>query len=208
MLKVWGRKNSVNVQKVLWCTDELGLNYERIDAGMQYGRNNEPDYLRLNPNGRIPTLEDGDYVLWDSNSILRYLAMQYDPSGTLYPPEPRARAAIDRWLDWSLSTLQPAEVPLFWGMIRTPPEQRDMAKLQTTANAVGQLWVIIDTHLQGRAYMEGTAFSLADIVLGALCRRYLGLDGITRPELTQLNRWYETLTTRPAFQQHIAGPLS
>ncbi len=111
MITIWGRANSVNVQKVLWCCDELVLPYERIDAGMQFGRNNEPEYLAMNPNARVPTLVDGDFVLWESNSILRYLVMQYAPASPLYPPEPRQRASIDRWLDWSLSTLQPAERP-------------------------------------------------------------------------------------------------
>src|SRR5947209_5100230 len=123
MLTIWGRANSVNVQKVLWCCEELNLAYERIDAGLQYGRNHEPAYLAMNPMGRVPTLVDGDFVLWESNSIIRYLVMQYGGDGThetLYPPDPRSRASVDRWLDWTLSTLQPAERPVLWGYVRTP----------------------------------------------------------------------------------------
>jgi glutathione S-transferase len=127
MITIWGRANSVNVQKVLWCCDELVLPYERIDAGLQFGRNNEPEYLAMNPNARVPTLVDGDFVLWESNSILRYLVMQYGSSSPLYPPEPKQRASIDRWLDWSLSTLQPAERPVFWTIVRTPVAERDRA---------------------------------------------------------------------------------
>src|SRR6201985_2897557 len=128
-LTIWGRANSVNVQKALWCLAELDIAYERIDAGMQFGRNTEPEYLAMNPTGRVPTLVDGDFVLWESNSILRYLVMEYAPASPLYPSEPKQRASIDRWLDWSLSTLQPAERPVFWSIVRTPAAERDEAKL-------------------------------------------------------------------------------
>jgi len=209
VIKIWGRVNSVNVQKVLWCCDELGLPYDRIDAGLQHGRNNEPEYLAMNPNGRVPTLEDGDFVLWESNSILRYLAMEYGAGHPdLYPAAPRVRASIDRWLDWTLSTLQPAERNVFWGMVRTPAAERDMAAIQKGADACGALWRMLDTHLAGRQYAEGNAFSIADIVLGAYCRRYLDLDGIQRPDLPALRKWYEGIKQRPAFQRYVAPALT
>ncbi len=210
MLKIWGRANSVNVQKVLWCCDELRLPYERIDAGMHYGRNNEAAYLAMNPNGRVPTLEDGDFVLWESNAILRYLALQYGEASSLYPEGARARASMERWLDWTLASLQPAERPLFWGMVRTPPEQRDMAALQKAADETGKLWQVLDERLKDRAYIEGQAFTLADIVLGAYCRRFLGaeLDSLSRPALPHLQAWYERLQERPAFRRHIAPALT
>jgi glutathione S-transferase len=116
LLTIWGRPNSVNVQKVLWCLSELELTYERVDAGMQYGRNREADYLAMNPNGRIPTLVDGDYVLWESNSIMRYLCMAYGQPSPIYPQDAKGRAAVDRWLDWTLSTLQPVDRPVFWAI--------------------------------------------------------------------------------------------
>ena len=126
MLTIWGRHNSVNVQKVLWCCAELNLQFHRIDAGLEFGLNGEPAYLALNPNGRVPTLVDDDFVLWESNSIIRYLAMQYGENETaLYPQAPKLRASIDRWLDWTLSTLQPAERPVFWGFVRTPAHERN-----------------------------------------------------------------------------------
>jgi glutathione S-transferase len=209
MLKIWGRTNSVNVQKVLWCCDELSLPYERIDAGMQYGRNHEPEYLAMNPNGKIPVIEDGDYILWESNAIVRYLAMQYgSPANDLYPGDPKVRAGVDRWLDWSLSTLQPADRPVFVGMIRTPKEKRDMAAIQAAAGEAAKLWQMVDAHLKGRRYLEGGAFSLADIVIGAFCRRYIELDGIERPSLPLVQDWYARLKARPAFQHHIAPTLS
>src|SRR3954452_19610327 len=143
-LTIWGRPNSVNVQKVLWCLAELDVPYERIDAGMQFGRNNEADYLAMNPNGRIPTLVDGDFALWESNAIMRYLCLAHGGETPLYPSTPRHRAAVERWLDWTLSTVQPIERPLFWGLVRTPPEQRDMIALQKAADDAAAMWRILD----------------------------------------------------------------
>ncbi len=134
-LKIWGRANSVNVQKVLWCLSELDLAYQRIDAGMAFGRNHDPDYLAMNPNARVPTLVDGDFVLWESNSIMRYLALAYGKGSPIYPDAAKRRASVDRWLDWTLSTLQPVDRPVFWALVRTPREQRDMVAIQKDADA-------------------------------------------------------------------------
>lgn len=208
MITIWGRTNSVNVQKVLWCCDELVLPYERIDAGLQFGRNNEPAYLSMNPTGKIPTLVDDDFVLWESNSILRYLALQYGAASPLYPAEPRLRASIDRWLDWSLSTLQPAEKPVFWTLVRTPPEQRDATRLADDVSNVTLLWRLLDTHLQGRFFLESDKFTLADIVIGAYAKRWFGLPGIERPPLPNLERWYSRIATRSGFKKYVDFPLT
>jgi glutathione S-transferase len=208
MVKIWGRANSVNVQKILWCCDELGLAYERIDAGLQFGRVNDPEYLELNPNGKVPTLVDGTFVLWESNSILRYLAMQYGESSSLYPSEPKLRASIDRWLDWALSTLQPAERPVFWAIVRTPPEQRDTGALATNLVTLTERWRVLDSHLQGRFHLEGDQFTIADIVLGAYAKRWFGLNGIERAHLPSLERWYQRLTQRAAFKKYIDHDLT
>jgi glutathione S-transferase len=207
-LTIWGRPNSVNVQKVLWCLAELELPYRRIDAGMQYGRNNEADYLAMNPNGRVPTLIDGDFVLWESNSIMRYLCMAYGADSPIYPNAPRRRAAIDRWLDWTLSTVQPVDRPVFWGLVRTPVEQRDMVQLQKNADAEAEVWTIADAQLATRSYIEGDDFSIADIALGAYARRWLGVEGIKRPTLAHLERWFARLAGRPGFVQFVAPPMS
>jgi glutathione S-transferase len=208
MIKVWGRSNSVNVQKVVWCCDELRVSYERIDAGLEHGVNTEPEYLAKNPNGRIPLLEDGDFTLWESNSILRYLVMQYHGERTLYPLPPATRASIDRWLDWSLSTLQPAERPVFWAMVRTAPEARNDAQVAADVAYVATQWAILDAHLAGRRFVENDAFTLADIVLGAYARRWFGIDGIDRPDFEHLSSWYERIEGRTAFQRHVARPLT
>jgi glutathione S-transferase len=207
-LKIWGRTNSVNVQKVLWCLRELDLAYERIDAGMQFGRNDGPDYLAMNPNGRVPTLVDGDYVLWESNSIMRYLCLAYGKGTPIYPEAPKRRAAVDRWLDWTLSTVQPVDRPVFWALVRTPPEQRDMAAIQRDADAEAVVWRIADQHLATRRFIEGDEFTIADIAIGAYARRWLGVEGITRPKQPHLERWLENLASRPGFVEFIAKPMT
>lgn len=208
MITIWGRANSANVQKVLWCCDELVLPFERIDAGLQYGRLDEPGYLAMNPNGKIPTLVDGNFTLWESNAILRYLAMEYGPSSLLYPIEPRVRALIERWLDWSIGTLAPAERPLFHALVRTPAEKRDMAKVATDLDNVAVLWKLLDHHLQGRFFLENERFSLADIVIGTFARRWFGLEGIERPPLPNLERWYQRIAQREGFRKYVGQPLT
>jgi glutathione S-transferase len=207
-LQIWGRANSVNVQKVLWCCHELDVAYERIDAGMQFGRNGEADYLAMNPNGRVPTLVQGDFVLWESNSIMRYIALAYGATSPLYPSTPKVRAGMERWLDWTLTTLQPAERPLFWGLVRTPVADRDMAALQKAADANAALWEMVDRQLSHQTWMEGDDFSLADIAIGCYARRWFGVEGVTRPALPHLQRWYQAISVRPGFQTYVAPPLS
>ena len=206
--KVWGRRNSVNVQKVLWCCSELDLEFERIDAGMEFGRNNEPAYLAMNPNGRIPTLVEGDFVLWESNAIMRYLALKYGGVPALYPDDAQIRAGVERWLDWTLTTIQPAERLVFWGLIRTPAAQRDMRAIQDAADAVAVHWRILDAHLSDRSFLEGGQFTLADLAMATYARRWFGVTGINKPELPNLERWYGQFSDRRGFQQYVAPPLS
>jgi glutathione S-transferase len=207
-ITIWGRANSVNVQKVLWCLQELDLAYERIDAGMAFGKNREPDYLAMNPNGRVPTLVEGDFVLWESNSIMRYLVRAYRPQSSLYPQTPKVRSGVDRWLDWTLSTLQPVDRPVFWALVRTPAEQRDMTAIQKDADAEAEQWRIVDAQLSTRRYIEGDDFTLADIALGAYARRWFGVKGITKPTFANLERWYAQFANRAGFVKFIAPPMS
>ena len=207
-ITIWGRANSVNVQKVLWCLHELDLAYERIDAGMAFGKNREPEYLAMNPNGRVPTLVVGDFVLWESNSIMRYLVRAYGPQSSLYPQAPKVRSGVDRWLDWTLSTLQPVDRPVFWALVRTPADQRDMAAIQKDADAEAVQWRIVDAQLSTRRYIEGDDFTLADIALGAYARRWFGVQGITKPTFANLERWYAQFAGRAGFVKFIAPPMS
>ena len=207
-LTIWGRANSVNVQKVLWCLRELDLSYERIDAGMAFGKNTEAEYLAMNPNGRVPTMVDGDFVLWESNSVMRYLALAYAPQSPIYPQSPKARAGVDRWLDWTLSTLQPVDRPVFWALVRTPIEKRDMVAIQKDVDAEAVQWRIADHHLAKRRFIEGDDFTIADIALGAYARRWFGVQGVTKPPLPHLERWFAQFAERPGFQQFIAPPMT
>jgi glutathione S-transferase len=207
-LTIWGRANSVNVQKVLWCAEELGLSYRRIDAGMAYGRNTEPDYLAMNPNGRVPTLVDGDFVLWESNSIMRYFALVHGRGSPIYPDAPKLRAAVDRWLDWTLSTLQPVDRPVFWALVRTPKEKQDMIAIQKDADAEALVWRIPEAYLARRNFIEGDQFTLADIALGVYARRWFGVEGISKPRLPNLERWFAQFSSRPGFRKFIAPPMS
>lgn len=207
-LTIWGRANSVNVQKVLWCLAELHVPYHRIDAGLQFGKNDQPDYLAMNPNGRIPTLVDGDYVLWESNSVMRYLCMAYGEGSPIYPQSPKVRAGVDRWLDWTLSTLQPLDRPVFWGLVRTPLEKRDMVQIQKDADAEGVVWRVVETQLASRRFIEGDQFTIADVALGAFARRWLGVEGVTKSKLPNLERWFDEIAQRPGFVQFVAPPMS
>jgi glutathione S-transferase len=207
-LTIWGRANSVNVQKVLWCLAELDLAHDRIDAGMAFGKNDQPEYLRMNPNGRVPTLVDGDYVLWESNSIMRYLNLAYGKGSAIYPPSPQARAAVDRWLDWTLSTLQPVDRPVFWSLVRTPVEKRDMVAIQKDVDAEAVVWRIPERLLSTRRYIEGDQFTIADIAIGAFARRWFGVEGVRKPTLPHLERWFAEISKRPGFVKYLSAPMT
>jgi glutathione S-transferase len=175
---------------------------------MAFGRNHDPDYLAMNPNARVPTLVDGDFVLWESNSVMRYLVLAYGKGSPIYPEAPKLRAGVDRWLDWTLSTLQPVDRPVFWALVRTPPEKRDMTAIQKDADAEAEVWRVADAQLASRRFIEGDDFTIADIALGAYARRWFGVEGISKPKLPDLERWFAQFADRPGFAQFIAPPMS
>jgi glutathione S-transferase len=207
MLTIWGRINSVNVQKVLWCLTELDVPYERIDAGLEHGQNTEPWYLALNPNGRIPLLQDGDFTLWESNTIVRYLAARHG-LGSLCPRSLEDRALAERWMDWQLSTLLPPVSVVFQTLIRTPPPKRDMAAVARQAEVANSTVGLLDTHLASHPYVGGNAFSMGDIPVGAVVYRWLQIPGIERTEFAAVRAWQERLASRPGFRTHVMLPLS
>lgn len=206
MLKVWGRRNSINVQKVLWCCAELDVPFERVDVGGPFGGNRDPAYLRLNPNGLVPTISDEGFVLWEANVIVRYLAAKHG-SGTLYPEDLTVRADADRWMDWQMGTLWASMRPVFIGLVRTPPEERDEASIEASRKKTAETWSILDAHLAGRDYVTGASFTMGDIPLGATAYRWLQL-GIEGPPLPNVRAWHERLSERPAFREHVMLPLS
>jgi glutathione S-transferase len=206
VLQIWGRSNSINVQKVLWCCGELDVSYHRVDIGGPFGGTGEPEYLRLNPNGLVPTISDGGFVLWESNVIVRYLAARHG-TGTLYPENLAKRADADRWMDWQMGTLWANFRPAFVGLIRTPPEKRDHAYTAAAIRKTAENLTILDAHLAARDYVTGPAFTMADIPLGATAYRWFRLD-IERPPMPNLEAWYERLCARAPYQATVMVPLS
>jgi len=206
MLKVWGRVNSINVQKVLWALEELKVPYERADAGMAFGVVNEPFYKKMNPNSRIPTIDDDGFILWESNAIVRYLAAKHG-AGTLSPSDPKQRADSDRWMDWASNHIGPVITPVFWGLIRTPADKRNMAQITADAEKTGQQFQVLEQGLDGKDYVAGKSFTMGDIIVGVYVYRWYGLD-VKHPTLPRVEAYYARLRQRPAFQKHIMKPLT
>jgi len=198
MITVLGRRNSANVQKVMWTLGELGLDYERIDVGGSFGY--PEDYP--NPNRVVPCIVDGELTLYESNACVRYLARRYG-AGRLWPDDPQL-AVADQWMDWQQTSLGPFFM-MFAHMIRLPPEQADPSQIEPNARRAGAQLALLDAHLADRPYIAGTALSVGDIPLGALMYRWFTLD-IERPELPNVERWYARLTERPAYQKHVMVP--
>ena len=205
MLKIWGRTNSVNVKKALWAAEELGLAYERIDAGMQHGVTRTPEYMKMNPNSLVPTIEDDGFVLWESHSIVRYLCAKHG-AGTLWPTDLKARADAERWMDWAF-TFQNAMRNVFWGLIRTPPEKRDAKAIEEGRQKSAALLAVPERTLSGRPYLGGAAFSMADIPLGCEAQRWMRVP-IERPPYPAVQAWFDRLCARPAFKKIVDLPLS
>jgi glutathione S-transferase len=204
MVKLWGRRTSSNVQKVLWCLDELGLRYEQVDLGGPFGGNRDPAYLALNPNGLVPTLEEDGNVVWESNTIVRYLASRYG-AARLWPLDSATRALTERWMDWQISSLAPVNT-LFMGYVRTPEDQRDHAALAVAQDQAAAQWTVLNAHLAGRRFVAGEQFTMGDIPVGIQAWRWLNLP-IQRPDLPALAAWAGRLGERPAYQTHVALPL-
>jgi glutathione S-transferase len=204
MLKIWGRTNSVNVKKALWCLDELGLQYERTDAGLQYGVVNTPEYRRMNPNGLVPTLDEDGFILWESHTIVRYLADKYG-KGVLRPMDLEPRSIANQWMDWAFS-FQGSVRDAFWNLIRTPADKRDTKAIEASRVKSGEMAKILDAALADRMYVAG-AFSMGDIPIGCEVQRWMRLP-IDRPKLPNLEAWFERLCARPAFGKHVDIPLT
>jgi glutathione S-transferase len=206
MLKIWGRRNSINVQKVMWCVHELGLAHERVDVGMAFGGNDQDWYLEMNPNGRIPTIDDDGVVLWESNVIVRYLASRYG-AGSLCPADPAGRAQADKWMDWQHTTIMAGLHPIFIGLIRTPPEQRDQSAIDGGVAYASKAFGILNRQLDGQSFVQGESLTMADIPLGCAVYRWYALD-VAHPDHPHLRAWYERLVERPAYRDHVMIPLS
>jgi len=206
VIKIWGRNTSSNVQKVMWAIGEIGLPHQRIDIGGSFGQNREPGYLAMNPNGLVPTLEEDDgFLLWESNSIVRYLAAKHK---ALEPTDLRERALASKWMDWQLSVAGPAIFGCFWGLIRTPPDKRDHAAIEDSKKKTTAAMAMMDQQLAKTAYLAADEFSYGDIPVGIIAYRYWQLVP-ERPPLPNFERWYAAISARQAFKDHVgAVPLT
>ena len=206
MLKIWGRTTSINVQKVLWCCAELGLKFDRVDAGGKFGVNNTPEYLAMNANGLVPTISDDGFILWESHAIVRYLSRKHG-KGALWPNDDKACADADRWMEWYSTTLWSNLRPVFWNLVRVEPDKRDLELVEASRKKMTDNLRIVEHNLAGRPYVAGNAFSMGDIPMGVALHRWFLLP-IERPAYPRLAAYYERLKQRPGFQTHCAAPLS
>ena len=202
MLTIWGRLNSHNVKKVVWLAEEIDLPHRRIDIGGQFGFTAE--YLVMNPNRLIPTIEDDGFVLWESNAILRYLAQRHGPR--FLPDDPCERAAGDKWMDWQFQFAD-AQRDAFVGLVRHRPEDRNQSAVDASAAKSGAMMALLDAELATRPWLSGRAFGIADIPMAAYAHTFLTLP-IERPDLPHLVDWYERLLARPPFARIAAVPLT
>lgn len=205
MLKVLGRLSSINVQKVMWTSAELGIDVDQTDIGGPYGGNEKPEYLAINPNGRVPTMIDGDHHQWESNSCVRYLA-EREGQAPWYAKDLTARGHANMWMDWASSTLQPNMTTLFWGLIRTPEEDRNYLSIEAARKSLCKAWTLLDNHLATTKFITGDEISMGDVPAGCFAYRWHALE-IDRPDLPNLHAWYDNISSRPAFKQHVMLPL-
>ncbi len=203
MLKIWGRVNSINVQKAMWAIGEFKLPHERIDAGMAFGVVNTPEYRKMNPNGRVPTIDYDGFVLWESNVIVRYLYAKHGPPRTL-----EQGYSEEKWMDWTTSTVAAPLTTAFWQLIRTPADKCDNAAVDAALKQAADVMKIADDVLASQPYLSGREFSMGDIPFGCFVNRWYRLP-VERPDHAHLARYYERLKARPAYREHVAAiPLT
>jgi len=203
MITIWGRRNSLNVQKVMWTLGELGLDYERRDVAGSFGF--PDDYGKINPNGVVPTIADGGLTIWESNACVRYLARTYG-KGTLWPDDAAQLAQADQWMDWATTTMNPAFFQIFMNMIRIPAERADAGQIEGGTRNCARLAQRLDDHLAGRSFMAGEHLTIGDIPLGCVFYRYFNLD-VDRPHVPNVVAWYERLCSRATYQKHVMIPF-
>ena len=206
MLRIWGRDNSNNVKKVLWCAEEIGLAYEHIPAGGAFGVVDSAEYRALNPNGLVPTIEDDGIVLWESNAIVRYLAARYS-DGALYESDPGRRALADRWMDWTTSNFARPFRDVFWNVIRLPPEKRNEAESASGLKQCAALLPIVEAALSEQPFLSGERLGIGDFPLGVFIHGWFQMP-IDRPPTPAIEAWYARLNARPAYRKAVALPLS
>lgn len=207
MLKIWGRKNSSNVRKALWAAEELGLNYQAVDAGGAFGVVDTPEYRAMNPNGRIPVIEDDGFVLWESNTIVRYLMARHASGSSWYPADLQARATAEKWMDWTTSSFADPFRTVFWGVLRTPAEQQDWGAIKAAIATCEGLLSMADQALADKPYLSGDDIGMGDIPLGSFIYAWFEMP-IERAPQPHLHAWYQRLKQRPAYQKAVMTALT
>lgn len=207
MIRVWGRTNSSNVMKVLWLLDELGIPFERLDAGGKFGRTDTPEYRAMNPLGLVPTLEHDGFSLFESNAILRYLCNSQPGGPAYYPADPQPRGVVDAWLDLQQTALNRPQSVVFSGLVRTAAPERDHAAISAAVSDAGAIWGLLDNRLAARSFVTGDHLTIADIAFGVHAHRWFAMP-IARPDSPHLHAWYNRLLQRKPYATHVAQPLS
>ncbi|MGY1888136.1 glutathione S-transferase family protein [Pseudomonas sp. SDT291_1_S447] len=207
MLKIWGRKNSSNVRKPLWAAEELGLAYEAINAGGAFGVVDTPEYRAMNPNGRVPVIEDDGFVLWESNAIVRYLLARHAPDSNWYSADPQARAIADKWMDWTTSSFAGPFRTVFWGVLRTPADKQDWTAINAAIKECSELLNMADQALASQPYLSGEEIGMGDIPLGSFIYAWFEMP-IERAPQAHLQAWYERLKQRPAYRKAVMTALT
>ena len=206
MFKVYGRNSSINVQKAVWAMGEAGLEWEWLDKNGTFGVVNVPNYAAINPQIRIPTLDDNGLLVRQSNAIVRYIARNYAPS-VLLPDDETAYVEAERWMEWQASDNSAPMVKVFWGLVRTPPKNRDTVGIDQALDVLHGQFAILDAHLAEHTYVAGEKFCMGDIPPGAAVYRYLSMD-IDRPAYPHLDKWYNKLKERDAYRKLVMVPLT
>ena len=201
MLEIWGRPYSSNVIPVIWTANECGVEYKLKLAGGSFGQIDTQEFGEMNPNRLIPAIRDDGFALWESHVIVRYLCSKY-AAGTLYPEDLQQRAIADQWMEWSGTRAFPPVIQLFFATVRTQPEARDPAKIKSLADEAADVLAILDSHLASQPYIAGSEFTMGDIPLGAVAYRYFNVE-VARPDLQNIEAWYQRLCDRPAYKQHV-----
>lgn len=196
-LTLIGRRTSANVQKPMWALGELGVAFEQVELGGKFGGLDTPEYLALNPTARVPTLRDGDFVLWESHAIIRYLGAKYG-AGTLWPTDLRTRALADQWTDWTANHFQPAWIGVFQALVRTPLAGRDQGLIDERTRAANACFAIMDAQLAKTPFLAGDGLTYADIAAGVSLYRWYDME-VDRQPFAAVEDWHRRLLERPVF---------
>lgn len=206
MIRILGKSSSINVRKALWLCVELGVSFEQEEWGSGHRSTQEPGFLALNPNAMVPVLLDGALVLWESNTICRYLAAR-QARHDLLPAAPAERARVEQWMDWQATELNNSWRYAFMGLVRNSPEHQDPALLASSmANWHCHMRILEEQLSRTGAFAAGAQLTLADIVLGLSAHRWLSAP-MERPDLPAVRAYYERLCERPGFRTHGANGM-